>query len=202
MLPEADAKYFLKKSYEIAYALFRITPNIQGSLSLKIQNAAISLLEAGIAAKPEDAFFHLKALDYFVQFGSDMDLIGSGNAEVIIREINELNTTLIQFKESHKIQEVDVAEFFSAMEPIESGNTISMNVDHEESPVNSIKAEMRQSTILEKIRQNQNCRLRDLQESLPDCSERTIRYDLQSLLEKNLIQRVGNGGPSVYYQTR
>jgi repressor of nif and glnA expression len=42
--------------------------------------------------------------------------------------------------------------------------------------------------------------LKDIQEVLPDTSERTIRYDLQTLLEQNLIERIGNAGPSVFYR--
>jgi hypothetical protein len=70
----------------------------------------------------------------------------------------------------------------------------------EASGVSFIKAEIRQSAILGKIRQSGNCRMKDLQDVLPGCSERTIRYDLQSLLEQKLIERIGNGGPSVFYQ--
>jgi hypothetical protein len=71
-----------------------------------------------------------------------------------------------------------------------------------ENPANNINAEIRQSTIVEKIRQSGNCRIKDIKELLPDTSERTIRYDLQSLLEKHLIERVGEGGPSVFYRLR
>jgi DeoR-like helix-turn-helix domain len=60
----------------------------------------------------------------------------------------------------------------------------------------------RQSAILEKIRQSGNCRLKDLTEILPDISERTLRYDLQSLVEQNLVERVGAGGPAVFYRAR
>jgi len=35
---------------------------------------------------------------------------------------------------------------------------------------------------------------------LPNISERTIRYDLQTLLEQGLVERVGNAGPSVFYR--
>jgi len=71
-----------------------------------------------------------------------------------------------------------------------------------EKAANSVSAEIRQSTIVERIRQSGNCRLKDIRELLPDTSERTIRYDLQSLLEKHLIERVGEGGPSVFYRMR
>lgn len=65
-----------------------------------------------------------------------------------------------------------------------------------------LKSGMRQIAILDKIRQSGNCRMRDIQEVLPDTSERTIRYDLEDLIERNLIERIGNGGPSVYYRVR
>jgi len=58
----------------------------------------------------------------------------------------------------------------------------------------------RQSGILEKIRQSGNCRLKDLQDFLPDTSERTIRYDLQTLIERGYITRIGNGGPATFYR--
>jgi len=65
-----------------------------------------------------------------------------------------------------------------------------------------IKSGMRQIAILDRIRQSGNCRLRDILEILPDASERTIRYDLEDLIERNIIERVGAGGPSVYYRIR
>ena len=73
-----------------------------------------------------------------------------------------------------------------------------------EEPANNIngilKSAIRQTAILDRIRQTGNCRLKDIQEVLPEASERTIRYDLQTLLEQNLIERVGNAGPSVFYR--
>jgi hypothetical protein len=65
-----------------------------------------------------------------------------------------------------------------------------------------LKSGNRQSAILERIRRSGNCRIKDLCQLLPDCSERTIRYDLQSLIEQDLIERVGVVGPAVYYKTK
>src|SRR3989344_6452595 len=69
------------------------------------------------------------------------------------------------------------------------------------------KSAIRQSAILQIIRQSGNpsagragCRLKDIQESLHDASERTIRYDLKDLMGQGFIERVGNGGPSTYYK--
>jgi DeoR/GlpR family transcriptional regulator of sugar metabolism len=61
---------------------------------------------------------------------------------------------------------------------------------------------MRQIAILDKIRQSGNCKLKEIQEVLPDTSERTIRYDIEELIERNLIERIGSGGPAVSYRIR
>ncbi len=52
------------------------------------------------------------------------------------------------------------------------------------------------------IRQSGNCRLKDIHDALPDSSERTIRYDLQALMEEGVVERIGGGGPSTYYRLR
>lgn len=61
---------------------------------------------------------------------------------------------------------------------------------------------VRQSAILDLIRQNNSCRLKDIQAQLPDISERTLRYDLQKLAEQGLIERAGGGGPATSYQLK
>ncbi len=82
------------------------------------------------------------------------------------------------------------------------GETMAVKPGMTEKSGNIIKSGMRQIAILDRIRQSGNCRLRDIQEILPDCSERTIRYDLEDLIERNIIERTGNGGPSVSYRIR
>ena len=46
------------------------------------------------------------------------------------------------------------------------------------------------------------CRMRDLQESFTGVSERTIRYDLEKLIEMGLIERAGQSGPSTFYRVK
>ena len=63
-------------------------------------------------------------------------------------------------------------------------------------------ATMRQSAILDKIRQSGYCRLKDIQDILPDSSERTLRYDLQKLIDQDSIERIGSGGPASFYRVK
>jgi hypothetical protein len=69
------------------------------------------------------------------------------------------------------------------------------------------RVEERQKRILGVIRQygtlpegKGNCRLKDIQEVLTDASERTIRYDIQELIARGEIERIGNGGPATFYR--
>ena len=62
--------------------------------------------------------------------------------------------------------------------------------------------EMRQSAILDRIRQRGYCRLKDIQEAFLETSERTLRYDLQHLIEENLLERIGSGGPASFYRVK
>lgn len=61
---------------------------------------------------------------------------------------------------------------------------------------------MRQASIVDKIRarNGSGMRLKDILAEFRNVSERTIRYDLQGLCEKGVIERVGNGGPATYYR--
>ena len=78
----------------------------------------------------------------------------------------------------------------------------------EEDPkVNIFNGETRQMAIYELIRQfgkesGNGCRMRDLQEGFSGVSERTIRYDLEKLIEMGLIERAGQSGPSTYYRVK
>jgi hypothetical protein len=73
---------------------------------------------------------------------------------------------------------------------------------HSGNPANIARSGNRQIAILDKIRQSGNCKLKEIQDILPDCSERTIRYDLEELIERELIERIGAGGPAVSYRIR
>ena len=61
-----------------------------------------------------------------------------------------------------------------------------------------ISSDIRQSEILDLIRQSGNCRMKDLQDMFPRCSERTLRYDIESLIGRGLIERIGAGSATSY----
>ena len=73
----------------------------------------------------------------------------------------------------------------------------------QERELNSLRSSgERQAAIFQKVRQSGTCRLRDIQELLPDVSERTLRYDVEYLIGHGMIERFGSGGPATYYRPK
>jgi len=71
-------------------------------------------------------------------------------------------------------------------------------------PTPSPSTRERQVKIIDVIRQQTSkseiavCRLKDLQSAFPDVSERTLRYDLQKLMDEGKVERLGGGPTSAY----
>ncbi len=87
--------------------------------------------------------------------------------------------------------------------------SLPQSQDKQQPGMVSVGSAIRQSAILEKIKLSsgglsgngiiKGCRMKDLIAEFPDVSERTLRYDLQRLLQHGAIDRLGNGGPASYY---
>lgn len=98
----------------------------------------------------------------------------------------------------------------NAINTIDNDNAIDSDgfAAKDDSPAVSIGTAIRQSAIIEKVRSLSvrdasgnivGCRMKDLLATFPDVSERTIRNDLQRLLNKGVVERIGGGGASTAY---
>jgi hypothetical protein len=195
-----------------------------------LRASGTAMLSAAVAEDYAAAERSLRVVECLVKFGGDVGMIGTPNVDVMTREIFVLDAAIAERKTVAKTDEVNVAEIFSkpevmahsaetmrveepATEPVPMrmedfrAQTESQRMQREpqlqpqsqpRQPSND--SAIRQSAILTRIRQSGNCRLKDIQDVLPNISERTIRYDLQTLVEQNLIQRIGNAGPLVFYR--
>jgi hypothetical protein len=202
--------FVLKKAYEISYAVFRVGSRIaNAALKDHLERQALSLLDAAAVENYGWVATVSRAIEYLVRFGSDVGLIHEANGETIISQLHTMDAGIAGPEKSATAEEVPLADIFSGHDPLFPVNPIKRQKETREEPeavatgeVESMNGEMRQNAILEKIRQSGNCRIKDLQELLPDCSERTLRYDLQALMGQNLIERVGSGGPAIFYRIR
>lgn len=126
-------------------------------------------------------------------------LFSSGNTANAIAELPDSSESGIDVADGIKETRVD----------IEEGIDLSEAQSKNQSNIVSVGSAIRQSAILDKIKvacsdvsgdgAAKGCRMKDLIAEFPDVSERTIRYDLQRLLQHGSVERVGNGGPASYY---
>ncbi len=121
--------------------------------------------------------------------------------EVFFEEIPKESFELQSFLQNSRVDSVREAvpskPSFSSF-----GASMHSNSGSETDVLSGNSAIIRQSAILGKIRQSSYCRLKDVQDLIPNSSERTLRYDLQKLIERGEIERVGSGGPSSFYRVR
>ena len=80
-------------------------------------------------------------------------------------------------------------------------NTEIKEIRHKNNKKTNANASERQSAIVEFIRQfPSDCRMKDLNAEFIDVSERTLRNDIQFLIENELVERLGGkSGPSSYF---
>ncbi len=73
---------------------------------------------------------------------------------------------------------------------------------HNSAKIAEYAVQVRKDAILQRIKQKGECKMKDIQEIMPDLNERTLRHDLQAFAEQGIIERVGSSGPSTYYRLR
>jgi len=211
-------RFILTKAYEVAYALFRLAAQMpEKDFAGPLRASGTAMLSAAAAEDYAAAGRSLRVAECLVKFGGDVGMIGTPNVDVMTREIFALDAAIAERKTVAKTDEVNVAEIFSKPEvaprSVEAMRTEEPAMEPAPMRMEEFRAQLpsqphhpsndsaiRQSAILARIRQSGNCRMKDIQEMLPDTSERTIRYDLQTLVEHNLIERIGNAGPLVFYR--
>ena len=129
----------------------------------------------------------------------------SRRAEVRVKKSNIYVTQEISAGDKEeKVVKPDNATKGILLEDLKSSLRQSLS---ETNVLNSPKddnATMRQSAILDKIRQSNDnqAQLKDVIAAFPSVSERTLRYDLARLSTQGIIERIGPGGPGTYYKIR
>ncbi|PIR04967.1 MAG: hypothetical protein COV57_01620 [Candidatus Liptonbacteria bacterium CG11_big_fil_rev_8_21_14_0_20_35_14] len=122
----------------------------------------------------------------------DFDIALNEEEEVFEDEIVEEDTSIIKENNS--------AINNSAKSDIDLPNDDVAKED-EDSDRKRSKADVRRDLVLEKVKKEGICFIRDLMASFPDYSERTLRYDLESLIEEGKIEKIGNSGPGTFYRS-
>ena len=210
-----------QKVNEISLALIRVAIQIRRSdFRSRIEGLTLDLLETTAAKDWEAVLATVHILTSLVSFGKTIYQIEPVNARILDQELDGLANSLKKnfglngssdileiFDKSTIRTATNGSNGYSQENPANNPAMVSGNVHNEESgngngSGSGIAATIRQSAIIDKIKQSGKVSLKDLLTELPDVSERTIRYDLQRLCGQGVLERIGNGGPSTYYIAR
>ena len=178
-----------QKAQAISLALIKVSVYIKRrSLRDRIEGLAFELLE-GVAAKDIPSVLEtVDVLASLISFGKSIYEIEPINASMLSKELDNFNLAIRQsagFEDKREKERVPIKSDADTQQNSNGGNGINSTI--------------RQSAIIEKIRQSGNAAMKDLITLFPDISERTLRYDIQRLCNQGMVKRIGNGGPASYY---
>ncbi|MDP1718882.1 MAG: hypothetical protein Q8L24_00440 [bacterium] len=207
-----------QKAVEICYALIRVAAQIRKvDLKNSINRLAFRFMEEVTSENFDIAIKTSSAIEAMLKIGQALYEVEPVNAKVISGELEAVNAEMRQALGIDGLPNLD--RFFENRAPKaairqELGNSAKTFADIRPTTIfqdsdssvesgngNGFSATIRQSAILDRIRQSANGQAapKDLIAAFPETSERPMRYDLQKLCLQGLIDRVGNGGPGGYY---
>ncbi len=208
-----------QKCHDISYAVFRCAAVMTNAeLRKEIENAAVDFLAnlpalSNIKDQMSDIFASpVDKLERLISLAESVEEMKTVNAMVLRRELGNLQTAIQAHQASIKLastgNDLDISGMFAAStlpnKLIESKKSIapieiklrSVSASSERDSITD-----RQRSILRHVREIPFCRLRNILEAMPEVSERTIRNDIQNLIEKQLVKRIGGGGPNSYFES-
>lgn len=228
MAKSIQDEFLYKKTYEFSYATSRIaSASGNREIAELLGGKAVHLLDSVLTADYTKTRDIINSIISLASLMVDSGLLNSVNREVLIRESESINLAIQALPKEQEVKEalpdLNLAKVFSKStlpikrqiadkqakpivqsEAIQNQSAIADNIVADEiadkaiEETGSFKSEVRQSAIIAKLQQRENCRLNELQELFPNISERTLRYDLESLISDGFIERIGSRRNSVY----
>ncbi len=84
----------------------------------------------------------------------------------------------------------------------ESGNTSHEIYSKADQDARQLTSTERKKLIMSVIEKRAMCHINDIIAVLPGVSDRTLRYDIKTLADQRLIERVGTGGPNSFLRVK
>ncbi|MEK7608838.1 MAG: DeoR family transcriptional regulator, partial [Patescibacteria group bacterium] len=208
------------KAYEISYALFRVAGVAKShEISKAIERFGVELFESTVDRKWGAVLLTIGKTNYFLRLGRDVGAIGHSNVSVLEHELSRFCASIEELqKTSDELPDLDLNSHFSDSPSVptqkyprgvsgirdgQNRQTTRRGAGFGEAPADqSAGQKERQDVILSRVKELNICKTKDIQIALPNVSERTLRYDLQKLLELGQVERVGSGGPATFYRAK
>ena len=161
-----------KRALDLVMAVYRVTKLFpEGEVLIgQIRKTANEILSEIILRRNKEIIKHIQIILNYFEIAKDQKWIKDANFDILIREYNGVLNSIEQGIGKKKIVK---------------NKTIS-------------KLNQRQNTILEKIKNLDKFRLKDLNVLFPNLNSRTLMRDLDQLIENGLMKREGRGRGSYY----
>lgn len=217
-----ENKQMSVRAFEIAYALFRLASvSRSAAYAESLEVLGVSLIQS-VARRNKKGISQVcaEALQ-ILSLGMGLDFFAVGNGTKVLNLIQEMQTETQGT--SSQPEEVDIIpKIFAEKEEPDSADSsdrrqekdktepetpariISVETysdpeaDRADTISGNVSGEARQLAILNHIRKSGNTKMRDLQQLFPDANERLLRYHLQKLGQKGLIEQVGSAAATYY----
>jgi len=86
--------------------------------------------------------------------------------------------------------------------PIQASRPVSHTYRVSHKKKRSMGARERRTIILDIVKDRNLCHIKDVTAQFPKVSPRTIRHDIKQMVEHNMLERVGSGGPNSFFRLK
>ncbi|MBI4085388.1 MAG: hypothetical protein HY432_02715 [Candidatus Liptonbacteria bacterium] len=219
MTKSIQEDFLYKKTYEFAYATLSIASSAKSKeIAGLLESKAFFLLDSVLTSDYERTGIISSSIISLVGLMVDGGILNPINREVLMRESENVTLAIRAVPKKGILPDLNLGKVFSKsglpnkkqiantspktadLSEIDQ-KTVSEISDKSFSDKISDKSESRQLAIVEKLREMENCRLNELQSVFTEVSDRTLRYDLESLILKGTVERVGSRKNSIYRLT-
>jgi len=187
---------------EISAAVVRVAGLVElGQLRDELKSGAVRLLSR---LDLDSA----SCLERLIVLGETIGEIKPINSQVLLRELGHFRSDLNSATKKI-LPDIDLEREFArrrrpvAGQPGQPGQNPATKPGH---PATSLGVKIGQSDegnrtrVLEFVKNNPRCQFKALRFAFPDVSERTLRRVIDRLIRENQVSRIGNPGPSSFYQ--
>jgi len=202
-----------EEAKKISEALIRIAAYVRNSfLKHRLEGAAIDLLNAILLKNERQSILMIQVIRGFIGLGEQICEVEPGNAAFINFRLDYLDSAIRQSKFAGCGQ-IDINGIFGDINSADQTNSTASqkhNISCESADIeqkdelddyNKSNSAIRQAKIAELIRQTEGSKamMREIVAALGGVSERTVRYDLEKLIQSGVVKRVGDSGPNTHY---
>lgn len=215
-----DHSPYTKKAFELSYALLRLAEFTRDQeLCSRLSIFAHQLLEVFSNQEYQRAENLIEKIGWFIHLWTELSLIPKHLGESLLQELGEIKK--LAFEAHSRVEPSNFKDLLpDSNEPLFSTPSVSKDfpAKQKKEHISSLPdkksvsrssyhydSSKRQEAIIDFFRSRATssntlpvCRIKDVQDKFSDVSERTLRYDLQKLVEENLLERVGAGPMSAY----